>query len=141
MKKFNTSFTGYSKNEVNSFVNEVAKEYEGMLKNLKSKDLEIQNLNKELEKYKNIENTLNRALLVAEDASTNIKRAAHDESKGLIEDARRNASKIVNDALLRAEQVEFEAKTLKSRVNSFKRRFRAALEEQINSLEDIDERM
>ena len=35
MKKFSTSINGYHKNEVNAFVNEVAKEYENMLNNLK----------------------------------------------------------------------------------------------------------
>ena len=41
MKKFTTSFTGYSKNEVNGFINEVTKEYESMLNNLKQKPCKI----------------------------------------------------------------------------------------------------
>lgn len=141
MKKFNTSITGYSKNEVNSFVKEVTNEYESMLNNLKAKDREIQDLKQSLEHYKGIENTLNRALLVAEDASNNIKRNARDESKGIVEDAKRNASRIVNDALIKAEQVEFEAQNLKRRVIIFKRKFRQALEEQITQVEEIDDRL
>ena len=139
MKKFNTSLNGYAKNEVNSFVNEVAKEYESMLNNLKAKDQEILALKNELERFKNMENTLNRAILVAEEASNNIKRVARDEYKGIVEDAKRNASRIVNDALIKAERVEQEAETLKRRVIIFKRRFKQAVEEQLEVIENIEE--
>ena len=79
MKKFSTSIYGYSKSEVNAFVAEVAKEYESMLNNLKKRDTEITALKQKLIQYQNMENTLNKALLVAEDASNQIKRMARDE--------------------------------------------------------------
>lgn len=139
MKKFNTSLNGYQKTEVNNFVNEVAKEYESMLNSLKSKDQEILALKNELERFKNMENTLNRAILVAEEASHNIKKVARDEYKGIIEDAKRNASRIVNDALIKAERVEHDAETLKRRVIIFKRRFKQAVEEQLEVIENIEE--
>lgn len=96
MKKFSTSIYGYSKSEVNSFVNDVANEYESMLNNLKKRDAEITALKEKLVQYQNMENTLNRALLVAEDASNQIKRMARDESKAIVDDAKRNASRIVS---------------------------------------------
>ena len=139
MKKFNTSINGYQKNEVNNFVNEVAKEYESMLNNLKTKDQEIESLKQELERFRNMENTLNRAILVAEEASNNIKNVARDEYKGIVEDAKRNASRIVNDALIKAEKIEQEAQTLRRRVIIFKRRFKQAVEEQLEVIEHIDE--
>ena len=91
MRKFNTSFPGYNKSEVNSFVSNVTDEYETMLNNLKNRDKEIESLKKELEHYKNIERTLNRALIIAEESSNNIKKVAYDESKVIIEDAKKNA--------------------------------------------------
>ena len=139
MKKFNTSINGYAKIEVNNFVNEVAKEYENMLNNLKAKDQELLALKEELEHYKKLESTLNRAILVAEETSNNIKKIARDEYKGIVEDAKRNASRIVNDALIKAERVEQEAETLKRRVIVFKRRFKQAVEEQLEVIERIDE--
>ncbi len=139
MRKFSTSFNGYSKIEVNSFVSEVTHEYEAMLSKLKSQDSEINNLKQELEKYKNMENTLNRAIMVAEDASTQIKKVARDEAKGFIDDARRNASRIVNDALLKANKIEQDAEILKRRVSVFKRRLQNVVDEQIEFIESIDE--
>lgn len=141
MKKFNTSFTGYSKTEVNNFVKEVTKEYENMLNNLKSKDREIETLNNELKHYKELEHSLNKALLVAEDASNNIKRIAKNESISLLEDAKKNASRIVNEALLKADNITSEAESLKRRVIIFKRRFKQSLEDEIRIVDDIDERL
>ena len=141
MKKFNTSFTGYSKTEVNNFVKEVTKEYENMLNNLKSKDREIEALNNELKHYKELEHTLNKALLVAEDASNNIKRIAKNESISLLEDAKKNASRIVNEALLKADNITSEAESLIRRVIIFKRRFKQSLEDEIRIVDDIDERL
>ena len=139
MRKFNTSLNGYNKIEVNHFVNEVTEEYESMLAKLKKQDEEIENLKKELVKYQNMENTLNRALVVAEDASNQIKRVARDEAKGVIEDAKRNASRIVNDALLKADKIEQDAETLKRRVVIFKRRLKSVVDEQMEFIDSINE--
>ncbi|MBQ7030991.1 MAG: DivIVA domain-containing protein [Bacilli bacterium] len=138
MRKFNNSFPGYNKNEVNSFVKNVTTEYESMLNNLKTRDQEIETLKKELEHYKSIESTLNRAILIAEESSQNIKKTAFDESKVIIEDAKRNASRIINNALIKAEKVEMEANNLKRQVAQYKRRYKNILEEQLDQIERLD---
>ncbi len=139
--RFNTSLNGYSKDQVNKFVAEVTREYESMLSNLKTRDLELERLKQELTKYKNMENVLNRALIVAEDAGAQMRKVAKDESRAVIDDARRNASKILNDALLKAQSVENEAIELKRRVIGFKRRFRTAVETELEMIENIDEKI
>ena len=116
MRKFNVSLNGYNKLEVNNFVNEVTSEYESMLSKLKKQDEEIARLKNDLEKYKNMESTLNRAIFIAEDASNQIKRVARDEAKGVLEDAKRNASRIVNDALIKADKIENDAEILKRKL-------------------------
>lgn len=139
MRKFNVSLNGYNKLEVNNFVNEVTSEYESMLSKLKKQDEEIARLQKDLEKYKNMENTLNRAIVIAEDASNQIKRVARDEAKGVLEDAKRNASRIVNDALVKADKIENDAEILKRRVVIFKKRLRSVVDEQIEFIDSIND--
>ena len=138
MRKFANSFPGYNKNEVNSFVNNVTTEYESMLKKLKRRDLEIEALKREMEKYKNLESTLNRALMIAEESSQNIKKTAFDESRLIIEDAKRNASRIVNNALIKADRVENEANNLKRQVERYKRKYKDILEEQLEEIERLN---
>ena len=139
MRKFSTSLNGYNKLEVNNFVNEVSQEYENMLNKLKKQDNEILSLKQDLEKYKNMENTLNRAIMVAEDTSNQIKKIAKEEAKGVIDDARRNASRIVNDALLKADKVEQDAENLKRRIVIFKRRLKNVVDEEMDFINSIEE--
>ena len=139
MKKFSTSIKGYSKEDVNEFVREVTKEYESMLNKLKERDIEIENLKSSMQNYKNIEDSLSRAVAIAEDSAAQIKKAAREEAKSIVDDSKRQASRILNDALLKADKVEQEAIILKRRVVSFKKRFKAAIEEQIDFVDNISD--
>lgn len=141
VNRFSTSIQGYKKEEVNDFVKEVTTEYENMLNKLKSSCEIIESLRKELKHYKDIEATLNRAILVAEESTSNIKKAAYDESKVIIEDAKRNATKVINNALIKAERIESEAESLRRKVAVYKRRFRELIEDQLDEIEQFDDRM
>ena len=141
VNKFSTSIQGYKKEEVNDFVKEVTKEYESMLQKLKNSCEVIESLKSELKHYKDIESTLNRAILIAEESTSNIKKAAYDESKVIIEDAKRNATKVINNALTKAERIESEAESLRRKVSAYKRRFRTLVEGQLDEIEQFDDRM
>ena len=98
MNKFRTSFSGYNKEDVNAFVNEVIQEYESILQKLRNSTKEMECLNKELERYKGLERTLNDTLLVAQETSANAHKAAIAEGKLIIEEAKNNASRIINNS-------------------------------------------
>ena len=138
MKKFNTSFNGYNKNEVNDFVMEVTSNYENLLNKLKVADNEIENLKESLKKYKELEDTLNRAIIVANDTARTMRKTSQDEAQNIIDDARRNASRIVNDALLKAEKAENDAEALKRRIEIYKRRVKQVIDEQKELIDSID---
>ena len=123
--------------EVNQFVANVAKEYESMLNKLKAQDEEIEKLKKDMEKYEELEVTLNKTILIAEDTSNQIKKLAREESKGIVEEAKRNASRIVNDALIKYQEIEKSAEELRRRVVAFKRKFKQAIETEVEVIDEI----
>lgn len=139
MKKFTTSLNGYNKQDVNKFVAEVVKEYESMLNNLKEVNEQNKNLLLEVDRLREMQGTFNRAILAAEDASMQMKKLARDESKSIIDDAKKNASRIVNDALIKADRVENEAEDLRRKTIIFKRKLRQAIESELESIESIGE--
>ena len=141
VNKFSTSIQGYKKEEVNDFVKEVTIEYESMLQKLKNSCEVIESLRKELKHYKDIEATLNRAILVAEESTSNIKKAAYDESKVIVEDAKRNATKVINNALIKAERIEAEAESLRRKVLVYKRRFKELVEDHLDEIEQFDDKI
>lgn len=139
MRKFNTSISGYNKDEVNAFVNQVVKEYESMLIKLKNRDEEIKKLASRLDHFEGMESALNKAMHVAEDSSNQIRKLAKDEANIIIENAKKNASRIVNDSLIKAERVDMEADQLKRRLKIYKARIKQVVEEQLEMVKDIDE--
>lgn len=138
MEKFTTSKDGYNKNEVNKFVNDVVVEVESMIGKLKEKDRKIEELTKTIEKYNNIELTLNKTILMAENTSNEMKKLAKEEAESLINDAKKNASRIVNEALLEAEKTQMESVRLKKNIILFKKKLKVILENQIDMVDEID---
>ncbi len=137
MKKFSTSMFGFNKQEVRNFVGEYTKEYESLLTKLKSQDTELENLKASLSKYQNLEDTLNKTILIAEDTSNQIKKMAREEGKNIVEEAKRNGSRIINDALIKANEVERDAEELQRRVVNFKRKFKQAIETEMEVIDEI----
>lgn len=139
MEKFSREPDGYSKEEVNKFIDDVIVQTEAVITRVKTQQDEIKSLKKELEHYKEIEATLKSALLNAEKASNDIKKNAIEESKIIVMDAKRNASHIVNDALLRAEKIETKADTLERNIIVFKRKLKLIIDQQLSVVDDIEE--
>ena len=138
MKKFGKEFNGYKKQEVNAFLNDVIVETEKMLKKVKIQQQEINELKKQLIHYKEIEKSLTLALNNAEQAGENIRRMAREESRMIIEEARKNASRIVNDALIRNEKLELKREQTERNLRVFKNRLRAIVEEQLQVVDEIE---
>lgn len=138
MNGFNTVFRGYDKEEVKMYLDKVIKEYERLLNEKKIVDEKVNDLSKQLEKYEQLESTLNRALFSAENASDEIKRVARLEAEGLINEAKRNANRIINDALIKAEKANDDADRLKRNVTLLKKRLRAIIEGQLEVIEEMD---
>ena len=139
MDRFTITEKGYSVQEVNKFIENVISQTEGMLAKMKTQQKEIEQQKKEIENFKRIEQDLKSALFRAEQSSNEIKKQAYDERNIIIEDARRNASRIVNDALLRAEKIELKTDTLERNMRIFKKKLKLVVEQQLAVIDEIEE--
>ena len=75
---------------------------------------------------------------MAEDSSNQMKKLAREEADNLINDAKKNASRIVNEALMQAEKTELESIRLKRNIITFKKKLKVLLEQQIDLADEID---
>lgn len=137
--RFSIEVNGYNKAEVNKLIDDVIVQTEGIIERVKKQSREIKELKEELEKYKRMEDTLKSSMYKAEVASNNIKKQAIDEGKMIVEDAKRNASRIVNDALIRSEKIELKADTLERNVRIFKKKLKLIVEQQLAVVDEIEE--
>ena len=99
MEKFNRTLRGYDPDEVNAFLDNVIARVEQMVSEIEKKDAEIKALKQtieqtavlkeKLEQYEKMEDTLNRALMMAQKTSDQLKIAAHRESEVVMNDAKK----------------------------------------------------
>ena len=148
MDKFNRTLHGYDPDEVNAFLDQVIKHVERIVAESKDKDVKIKelelklandnNLREKVAQYERMESTLNKAIIMAQKTSEQIKMNAYHEGELIVDDAKHNANRIVNEALLKAEKTEDEAAMLRRNINVFKRRLRGLIEEQLTMVDEID---
>lgn len=138
MKKFDRSLNGYNIAQVNAFVDDVVDKVDDMITKMKQKDMEIDRLNKELEHYKSMDATLNRAVVIAEEAANKYKENSLNESDLIVTEAKKNANRIINDALMKAEKIEEESARLRRNVITYKRRIRNLIDQQAEIIDDLD---
>lgn len=155
MEKFNRTMRGYDTEEVKSFLDQVIQKVEQMTADNKQKDLTIksqenkiielsklaeenQRLRQKLEQYERMESTFNKAIVMAQKTSDQMRLSAHKESETILDDAKKNANRIVNEALLRAEKIELESNMLARNIRVFKKKVRDIIESQLEVVSDLD---
>lgn len=152
MEKSINALRGESSDEIMKYLNEVMKrlsqiESENSLKDrqiynydLEVKRLQQENLNlcNQLNYYKQIEATLNNSMNMIRNTGEQIRANSLKERDVIINDAKNNASRILNDALLRAEKVGNEAAVLKKNIVVYKNKVRSLIQCQLETIDDID---
>jgi cell division initiation protein len=138
MKKFDTVFRGYDKQQVQAFLDEVIKNYEILLKKSQQTQEDNNKLKEQIKYYQDVEDRMNRAIYTAETAGDQIKNNARREAEMLVTEARHNASRIINDALLKAEKAQNHADQLRRNTNTLKRRLRQIIQNQLDVIEEMD---
>ena len=155
MEKFTKTAYGYDPNEVNRFLDNIIKRVSKMVNLIKEKDeairlrdqkiLELQKMiaktngmREKIAQYERMESTLNKAIIMAQKTSDQIKQNAYRESEMLVENAKKNASRIVNEALMEAEKAEIEANRIRRNIIVYKRKLKDLLQAQLDMIEDIE---
>ena len=155
MEKFTRTMRGYDPSEVNRFLDSVIKQVDKMVKLIKEKDAAIKvrdqkimelnrriaetnKLRDKIAQYERMEATLNRAIVMSQKTSDQIKSNAYRESEIIIDNAKKNASRIVNEALLEAEKAEVEASRIRRNIVVYKRKLKDLLQAQLSMIEDIE---
>ena len=138
MDKFHYEANGYNRSEVNAFIERVIRENEGIINKCQEQKDEIKDLKDKLESYKILEDSINKSIVNAEKTSDNIKRLAREEANVIVIDAKNNASRIVNDALIRSERIEQQADVLERNIKIFKRKLKIIVEQQLAVVEEIE---
>ena len=91
-KKFaKQMMNGYSVEEVDEFLDELTLDYEKLYKQFNEANSKIEELQSNMDKYKNLESTLNSTLIMAQSTADEIKKSAQQQADQIINDAQGSA--------------------------------------------------
>lgn len=97
-KTFSGQIRGYSKDEVNAFLEELASDYEMIYREHRVMEEEMDTIRTKLRNYEKMESTMSHTLVMAQETADNVKKNAHKEAELSIQEAQSEAQKIVSDA-------------------------------------------
>lgn len=137
-KEFTRSFRGYDEDEVNEFLDQVIKDYELVIRESKEYQERIQKLEEKIGHFNNIEETLNKSILVAQETAEEVKANGRKESRLMIKEAEKNADRIIDEALGKSRQVYMEIEELKKQAKVFRSRLKSIVEAQLDMINTED---
>ena len=137
-KEFTRGFRGYDEDEVNDFLDQIIKDYEQVIKEKKRIEDTLNNSEERLGHFTNIEETLNKSLVVAQTAAEEVKASAEKEAKLIIREAEKNADRILSDSLSKARKIAIEIEDLKRQSKVFRERLRMLVEAQMDLIKSED---
>ncbi|MFC7372096.1 DivIVA domain-containing protein [Fictibacillus iocasae] len=137
-KEFTRGFRGYSEDEVNDFLDQVIKDYEAVIREKKELEETVSKLEEKISYFKNIEETLNKSILIAQETGEEVKRTANKEARLIVKEAEKNADRIINEALSKSRKIVMDIDELKKQSSVYRTRFRMLIEAQLEMLKNDD---
>ena len=136
-KKFSKQMmNGYSVEEVDDFLDELTVDYEKIYKQTTESNTKIESLMQELEKYRNIESTLQNTLIMAQSTADEIKKVAKQEADQLIREAQGKAKEatmeIEKDIAIKTKELD----DLQKQFDVYKAKMESLLISQLELLKD-----
>ncbi|MFW5774811.1 MAG: DivIVA domain-containing protein [Chitinivibrionales bacterium] len=136
---FKKTMMGFDPDQVNSFLEMVANEFEQLNRSHDELAGEVNQYKQKLEHYERIEKTLNETLLTAQRATDEARLNAQKEAELILKDAQIRADRYEDQSRQRVNGLQSELLSLKAQRESFITRFRSLLKDQLSLLEVISD--
>lgn len=133
-KEFRKVFRGYDEEDVDEFLDMVVKQYETIFKeNLELKEA-LAAKDSNIDQYKDLEETLKKTLVIAQQAADDLKHSAGREAEVIVKEAQLKAEQTIAAAEERAKNILRDYEDVQKQSHIFKVKFRSFLQSQIDLL-------
>ncbi len=140
-KEFRRVLRGYSEEEVDAFLDEVATEFERIFQeNIDIKE-EAERLRKKLAQYEKFEETLQDTMLAAQRSAEEIQNNARKAAELVIKDAELKAKEIVQNSIAERQMINNEIVALRRLITDFKEKMKAFLQSYLSSLDELEKQV
>jgi cell division initiation protein len=138
VEKFDYEINGYNRNQVNKFVNDVIKQTEAIIERVKSQEQEIKILREKVNYNQDIEETLKRAIQEINELKAKLEELSDKDYSLAIEEAKRNSSRIINNSLIRANEIDAQTEILQKNIEIYKKKLKSIVEQQLKVIDEIE---
>ena len=129
---------GYNVDEVDDFLDEITSDYEKIYKESTESRARIEELSVNVEKYKNIETTLQSTLMMAQTTAEDVKNVAQKEAEQIIKEAQNDAKASIEELNSQITVKQRELEELKKQIDVYRAKTEALLISQLELLKDIN---
>ena len=139
-KKFTKQMMkGYNVDEVDDFLDELTLEYGKLYKENAELKAQREELDTNVGKYKNIENTIQNTLIMAQKTADEVQEVAKKQADQIIKDAEYQAKNSVEELNTQILLKQKELEDLKKQLGVYKAKMESLLVSQVELLKDIKE--
>ena len=129
---------GYSVEEVDDFLDELAIDYSKNYKEVSELSAKVEELTKDLAHYKTIEDTLQNTLVMAQSTAEETKKLAKQQADQIIAEAQVTAQKEVDELRQEVKMKQIELDDIKKQFDIYKAKMESLLISQLELLKDIN---
>ncbi len=137
-KEFKSGLRGYDANQVDDFLDAVADEFERTFSENQRLMEEITNLRGRLEQFEQLEDSIQAALVHAEEVSRDLRQNANKEAELIVREANERAHRILADSSSRVERVQESYEALRQAKQEFANDFRYLLKSYLAVMDSAD---
>ena len=129
---------GYNVEEVDDFLDEIGADYAKKSRDLQEKDKQLEDLKKEIEKYKSIESTLQNTLVMAQSTAEEVKSVAKKQADQLLNEAKATAERDVTDLEQKISFKKRELESIQKQFDIYKAKMESLLISQLELLKEVN---
>ena len=130
---------GYNVEEVDNFLDEITVEYAKLYKENTELKSNTEELNNNVGKYKNLENTLQSTLIIAQKTADEIQAVAKQQAEQIVKDAEFSAKASIEELNTKIMMKNKEMEELKKQFDVYKAKMESLLISQLELLKDVND--
>lgn len=134
-KEFEKGLRGYKSEEVDAFLAEVVQDYEVLYRENREMTEKIEQMEKRLSQYEQMEATMKNTLVLAQETGENVKAAARKEADLILQEAEQQRRSILENADLALREAKEKYATIGSELAVFRAKVESILTSQLQMLE------
>ncbi|MCL6595997.1 MAG: DivIVA domain-containing protein [Firmicutes bacterium] len=139
-KEFRRSLWGFNEDEVDEFLDELGADYEAVIRERDALREQVESLRQQLMQYKELEDNLQRALVVAQSTAEEVRQSARKESELTIQEAQARAQRILEEAQAKIRALENDQRELEREINVYRARVRSLLQSTMDLIDNFPSR-